>query len=232
MKASASSGKPRSMKTLVDRIYHEIRERILFRVWNDGHQVLEQELAEELGVSRTPVREALIRLQRDGLIKVTPRHGMRVLPMAPADVREIYQILSSLESLAVELAAARRPTAKELEPLERINRKMKAAHEAEDFKTWAQADEMFHYHLVELSGNRILTDVHENFWGRAQRARLTMLSIISPPERSTHEHSTVIEAIRSGDSALARERLAAHLSYIITYVNNLKEPARSVLLQR
>ncbi len=220
----------RESRTLVDRIYREIQERILYREWSDGHQVLEQELAEELGVSRTPVREALVRLQRDGLIKVVPRHGMRVVPMSPTDVREIYQILSSLESLAVMLAAERKPSAKELAPLEQSNRKMKSAHEASDFKSWALADEMFHYHLVELSGNRILTDVHENFWSRAQRARLTMLSIISPPERSTQEHARLIDAIRSGDGALARERMAAHLEHLITYVNNLEEPDRKLLL--
>jgi DNA-binding GntR family transcriptional regulator len=231
MKATSTARTARSTKTTVDRIYHEIQDRILYRVWGDGHQVLEQELAAELGVSRTPVREALVRLQRDGLIKVIPRHGMRVLPLSPTDVREIYQILSSLESLAVVLAAARRPAAKEFEALERANRKMKTSHEASDFKAWTQADEAFHYHLVELSGNRILTDVHENFWSRAQRARLTMLSLISPPARSTQEHALLLEAIRHGDGALARERLEAHLEHIIAYVNNLKEPERSVLRQ-
>ena len=222
----------RETRTLVDRIYREILDKILFRVWGDGHQVLEQQLAEELGVSRTPVREALVRLQRDGLIKVIPRHGMRVLPMSPTDVREVYQILSSLESLAVSLAAARKPTTKEFAPLVQSNRKMKAAHDASDFKTWAHADELFHYHLVELSGNRILTDVHENFWGRAQRARLTMLSFISAPARSTQEHAQLIEAIREGDSALARQRMETHLEHLITYVNNLQEPGHSMLLQR
>lgn len=219
-------------KTLVDRIYHEIQDKIIYKIWGDGHQVLEQELAEELGVSRTPVHEALIRLQRDGLIKVIPRHGMRVLPMLPTDVRDTYQILSSLESLAVELAAARKPAAEEFLPLEQANKAMKAAHEASDLKAWAQADESFHFHLVELSGNRVLTEVHEYFWVRAQRARLSMLSLIRPPARSTKEHDMLLEAIRSGEAPLARKRLESHLEHIITYVNNLKEPERNILFQR
>ena len=219
------------MKSLVDRIYHDIQDKILYKVWPDGHQVLEQELAEELGVSRTPVREALVRLQRDGLIKVTPRHGMRVLPMLPIDVREIYEILSSLESLAVSLAAERKPSAKEFEPLEQINQQMKTSHDASDIKGWAQADEVFHYHLVELSGNRILTDVHENFWVRAQRARLSMLSLMTPPARSTQEHTLLLEAIRNGDAALAKDRVEAHLEHIISFVKNLKEPDHNILRQ-
>ena len=231
MKTAPKGRNSQSQKTLVDRIYQEIQDKILYKVWGDGHQVLEQELAEELGVSRTPVREALIRLQRDGLIKVTPRHGMRVLPMSPTDVREIYQILSSLESLAVELAAKRKPSAKEFEPLEKANATMKVSHEASNLKAWAHADELFHYHLVELSGNRILTDVHENFWVRAQRARLTMLSMMPPPARSTQEHAMLLEAIRNGESVVARQRVEAHLEHIINYVNNLKEPDHSVLRQ-
>ena len=226
----ANSKKPK--KTLVDRVYHEIQNRILYNIWGTGYQALEQELSEELGVSRTPVREALIRLQRDGLVKVVPRHGMRVLPMSPADVRDTYQILSSLESLAVELAAKRKPAAKEFEPSEKANLKMKKSFDASDLKAWAQADEAFHFHLVELSGNRILTDVHENFWSRAQRARLSMLSLINPPARSTMEHTLLLEAIRQGDPSLSRERLAAHLEHIVTYASNLKEPERNILLQR
>jgi len=100
---------------------------------------------------------------------------------------------------------------------------MVVAYASSDFRTWTRADEAFHYHLVELSGNRILNEVHKNFWGRMQRARLTMLSLIKPPAGSTQEHAKIIDAIRHGNSALACERLEAHFGHIITYVNNLKE---------
>ncbi|MEO8409514.1 MAG: GntR family transcriptional regulator [Propionivibrio sp.] len=206
----------------MNQIYREIRDRIFFNTWGDGHQVLELELAHELGVSRTPVREALIRLQRDGLIKVIPRHGILVLPMSPTDVRETYEILTSLESLAVELAASRKLTAVEIEPLERANQEMKSAHDASNFMAWAKADEQFHFLLVQLSGNKILVKVHENFWGQAQRARLAMLSLIKPPARSTNQHAKLIEAIRKGSPSLARERLTLHFEHLIRYVNNLQ----------
>jgi DNA-binding GntR family transcriptional regulator len=98
----------------VERAYRALRSRILDNTWPPGYQALEQALALELGMSRTPVREALIRLHNEGLIEVVPRHGMRVLPVSPADMAEIYTILTSLESLAAELAAPRKPGPREL----------------------------------------------------------------------------------------------------------------------
>lgn len=230
MKETGKKTKGQKTKTLVDRVYHEIQNRILYNIWGTGHQALEQELAEELGVSRTPVREALIRLQRDGLVKVVPRHGMRVLPISPTDIQEIYQILTSLEALAVELAAARKLTARELQSLEQSTKEMEAAHNADDIRAWVQADENFHCRLVELSGNRILTEVVDNFWGRAQRARMTMLAMRKSTEESTLEHARLVDAIRNGDSALARETLEAHRRRGISNLSKLIEQHRNVLL--
>lgn len=229
MKSEAKRPRSRKPKTLVDRVYHEIQNRILYNVWGTGHQALEQELAEELKVSRTPVREALIRLQRDGLVKVVPRHGMRVLPISLTDIQEIHQILTSLEALAVELAAARQLSPKELELLERSTQKMNEAHEKTDIKAWAQADEDFHCSLVDLSGNRILIEVVENFWSRAQRARLTMLSMRKSTDESIQEHARLVEAIRNGDGAHAREILENHRKRGITNLIKLMEEQRNVL---
>lgn len=229
MNVAPKRSKKSKPETLVDRVYHEIQNKILNNTWSTGHQALEQELAEELGVSRTPVREALMRLERDGLVKVVPRHGMRVLPISLTDVLEIYQILTSLESLSVELAAARKLSAKELQFLERASQAMNKAHEASDLKAWAQADEDFHYHLVELSGNRILTEMVDNFWARAQRARLTMLSLRNSPTNSTREHAKLLDAIRNGDGALARETLEAHRRRGASDLKQLMEQHQTIL---
>ena len=78
-------------------------------------------------MSRTPVREALVRLAREGLVEVRSRHGMCVLPVSADDMRDIYQVLTALESTAVELVARRRPDAKELEPLVEASRDMAKA---------------------------------------------------------------------------------------------------------
>ncbi len=229
MKSETKRSSTRRPKTLVDRVYHEIQNRILYNIWGTGHQALEQELAEELGVSRTPVREALIRLQRDGLVKVVPRHGMRVLPISLTDVQEIHQVLTSLEALAVELAAARKLSGKELEQLEKSTQKMNTAHKKSDIKLWAQADEDFHCNIVELSGNRILTEVVDNFWGRAQRARMAMLALNKSTDEASAEHANLVEAIRDGKSGLAREILEQHRKHGITSLTKLLEDQRNVL---
>ena len=102
---------------MVDAAYAQIRRRILDVDWPPGFQVLEMDVATELNMSRTPVREAMIRLQREGLLEVIPRHGMRVLPVSPGDMRELYQVLTALECMAAELLALRKPGREELMPL-------------------------------------------------------------------------------------------------------------------
>lgn len=205
--------------------YREIRQRILDNAWPPGHQVLEQVLAEELGMSRTPLREALIRLQQEGLIEVIPRHGMRVLPVSPTDMREIYQILTSLEAMAAELAASRNLSNEELAPLEAASAEMEAALARDDLVAWAQADELFHLHLVALSGNQMLAELVRNFWDRAHRARMVTLHLRPKPINSTREHLDLVAAIRNGNVAKAmqiheehRKRGASELTNILQHL--------------
>src|SRR5512133_2353230 len=103
--------------SLVDAVYEQIRHRILDNVWPPGHRALEQEVALALGVSRTPVREALVRLQSEGLVEVVPRHGMRVLSLSTADMRETYEVLTALESMAAELVARQRLGTDQIAPM-------------------------------------------------------------------------------------------------------------------
>ena len=143
-----------SRPSLVEVAYHAIRRRILDNVYAPGLQVLEQTLATELGISRTPLRQALTRLQEEGLAEVIPRHGMRVLPVLPADMHEIYVVLTALESAAAELLARRRPSEAELKPLVEASRDMARALKADDLDAWAIADASFHQRLVQLTGNK------------------------------------------------------------------------------
>ncbi len=170
--------------SLVDEAYEQVRRRILDNQWPPGHRALEQEVALALGMSRTPVREALLRLQSEGLVELIPRHGMRVLPVSPTDMREIYQVLTALECMAAELLAQRKPTAEELEPLVAATRAMDKALKAENLDAWAAADERFHAQLVELAGNRQLQATVLNYWDRAHRARLFTLRLRPAPVNS------------------------------------------------
>ncbi len=182
-----------------EEAYDLVRRRILDNAYPPGHQVLESDLADELGISRTPMREAMLQLAAEGLVEVVPRHGMRVLPVSPADMAEIYVVLTALESAAAELLAARRPSEAELKPLVEATRDMSRALKADDLDAWAAADERFHHGLVELAGNRMLMDSVQRLGDRAHRARMFTLRLRPKPINSTREHTALLERIRVGD---------------------------------
>jgi len=196
--------------SMVDAAYAQLRRRILDNDWPPGHRALEHEVATELGMSRTPVREALMRLQNEGLVEVIPRHGMRVLPVSGNDMQEIYQILTALECMAAELLAARKPSAKELQPLVDATQAMDKALRADDLDAWAAADERFHAQLIDLAGNRQLQTTVLNYWDRAHRARIFTLRLRPKPVNSTKEHMQMVERLRAGDAEGAARVTRAH----------------------
>ncbi len=207
---------------MVEQAYRIIRKRILDNVYPAGYRALEREFAEALQLSRTPVREALLLLQAEGLMELIPRHGARVLPVSAEDMREIYQVLAALESAAVEIVTRERPTAANLRPLSEASRDMTAALKRDDLDAWARADEHFHRQLLELAGNSVLTTTVQLLWDRAHRARMVTLRLRPPPVHSTKEHNAIVEAIKAGDPEVAvrlykqhRERASIELLAIL-----------------
>lgn len=197
-------------RTRVDLAYEALRRRILDNAYAPGHRALESQLAAELGVSRTPLREALIRLRDEGLVEVVPRHGMRVLPVSAERMRDLYEVMTALESSAAEMAARRRPSAAELRPLEQATRDMAKALRADDLDAWASADERFHRALVELCGNRLLVQAVLGYWDRAHRARMFTLRLRPKPVHSTREHAALVARLRAGDARGAFAANRAH----------------------
>ncbi len=196
--------------SLVESAYQTMRQRIFDNVWPPGYRALEQELAVELGMSRTPMREALVRLKNEGLVELIPRHGMRVLPVSADDMRDIYEMLTALEAMAAELAVRRRPSTAQLKPLLDASRDMEHALKVDDLDAWAAADESFHSHLVALSGNRLIIDAAQNCSDRSHRARMVTLRMRPKPTHSTREHIDVLEKIRAGDGRAAFDAQRAH----------------------
>lgn len=186
--------------SLADAAYNAIRHRILDNIWVPGYQAMEQEIALQLGMSRTPVHEALMRLHNEGLVEVIPRRGMRVLPVSPTVMSEIYEILAALESAAAETLARRRPSEAELQPLVTATEAMAAALESDNLDAWAKADESFHAQLVTMAGNKLLAEAVFNYWDRAHRARMFSLRLRPRPVNSTQEHMALVERIREGDA--------------------------------
>lgn len=204
------SAQPDRSASLADVAYEKIRRRILDNTLPPGYRALEQEVALALGMSRTPVREALVRLQAEGLVELIPRHGMHVLPVSPQQMREIYEVLTALECMAVELVTRRRPTAEDIKLLTRASDEMDHALAREDLEAWATADEQFHSQLVELAGNQTLLAAVMNYWDRAHRARMFSLRLRPTPKDSTREHRALVERILEGDVDGAVRENRAH----------------------
>lgn len=205
-----AAGQGRRTRSSRDAAYEAIKGKILDNELPPGSQFLEQQLVEMCGVSRTPVREALIRLHDEGLVAIVPRRGVRILPLELPDMQEIYEVLASLEATAVALVARRRPGEAELEPFDRACRDMAAALERDDLDAWARADEEYHLHLLRLCGNRRLAGMVMQCWDQAHRARIFTLRLRPKPHRSVEEHAAVVEAIRRGDADAARELYRRH----------------------
>lgn len=194
-----------------DAVYARLKQRILDNHYPPGAQILESEIATALKASRTPVREAFVRLQQEGLLEIVPRHGVRISVLSPGDMREIYEVLMSLEPTAVELLAARKPSKAELASLVASCDAMEEALEGTpDLQAWAAADEAFHLSLARLCGNKRLAAMIMQVWDQAHRARMFTLSLRPLPVQSTAEHRAVLEAILAGDVERSREIYHAH----------------------
>jgi DNA-binding GntR family transcriptional regulator len=193
----------RAPKTLVDEAYAAIKTRILSNDFAPGVQVLERDLSALLGMSRTPVHQALARLEGEQLLELTPRHGMRVLPVSATDMQEIFQLLTSLEATAVQLLARKSPTVADLMPMRKACEAMEQALERDDLHAWAAADEAFHTQLLNQCGNRRIASVCFNFWDQAHRARMITLHLRPKPVSSTTHHGELLDALLRGDEELA-----------------------------
>ena len=175
-----------------------------------GSNHLENELAERLGMSRTPVREATLILQAQGLLEVVPRRGVKILPVSAEDMREIYLILTALEGLAVELAAGRELEPGELNAAEQAISDMDAALKKDDRDAWAAADETFHNELVRLSGNNRIAAITSMYNNQVRRARAVTLYLRPSPTKSNDDHRDVLRAIQRGDADAAKRIHTEH----------------------
>lgn len=213
----------RPKRTLVDEAYDGIKQRIRDNQMAPGANMPEQELAELLGVSRTPVREALIRLESEGLVEIVPRHGVRVLPIKTQDMHEIYDILTALEPFAARQLAQTGPSQEVIDKLEYAVAEMEQALASQDLERWARGDELFHYELLDAVGNRRLSEFAGRLNDQVHRARMITLRLREVPEKSTYEQRAVLEALREGDGKKVehlfrehRERVASELTEILS----------------
>lgn len=197
-------------QTLVEDAYQRLRLAILNNELPAGTQMPEPEIALRLGMSRTPAHEALLRLEAEGLVKMIPRRGARVLAISPDDMREIYELLTVLESRAAYCLAEGRPSRKQLKTLEQVTIDMEQALQRKDLDAWADADNRFHREVLLLHGNTRLIGVVKTLCYQAHRARMLTLRYREFPSQSTREHREIFDAIAAGDADRAAQTFTRH----------------------
>jgi DNA-binding GntR family transcriptional regulator len=203
---------PKKKPSLVEDAYKALKDAIRNNVFPPGYQGSEQEIALRLGMSRTPVHEAIIRLQEDGLVRVLSKRGVTVCPLAPEDIREIYEVIIAIEAMAAELLAALPDEERQLvaDELEEATSDMEQALRDDDLLAWAAADDLFHRTLVERCGNSRIRRIAQTVTDQAHRARMLTLKLRSKPTGSIAAHRDIIAAIRKGKAAEAHQQARQH----------------------
>lgn len=208
------------------RALRELRQKIFSGELSAGSDHLESELAEQLNMSRTPVREAVLMLEGQGLLELRPRKGVRILPLSPDDMAEIYDVLTELESLAAERAAMAGYDDDDLCDLASAIDDMDLAIARTDLDAWADADDRFHSELVRLGGNSRISAIVHMMSDQVRRARTTTLFMRPVPTKSNEDHRKVYHAIQKGDAEMARATHREHRRHAKTVIVDLLQRHR------
>lgn len=200
------------VQSRVGDAYQTLKNAIRDNLFAPGHQGSEQEIALRLGMSRTPVHEALIRLQEEGLVRILPKRGVLVTPLSPEDVGEVYDVIIALEGAAAELLAgmARPVRQPAVAALDAINARMRSALSSNDLDGWAKADDGFHRTLIDRCGNGRIARLANTIMDQSHRARMMTLRLRAKPDRSFKEHQAIVAAIKNGEPARAFELARRH----------------------
>jgi DNA-binding GntR family transcriptional regulator len=196
-----------------ETVYQRLREQIVSGVYRAGDRLPEVSLSTALAVSRTPVREALRRLESDGLVRSSGR-GVRVTALTTAAVRHAHAVRAALEALTAELAAGQQ-LAGQLAPAALADLEGKAAHleqvtAADDLERAVDLNRQFHLRIAELSGNPIALEMLDRLWNQLMVSARASLERAGRPDAVAGEHRELLAAISRGDGALASRIAADH----------------------
>ena len=196
--------------TRVDSAYDRLKDEILRGILPPGYQAPEPDIANRLGMSRTPVREALIRLEAERLVDLIPRRGARVVAISQKDFREIFEILAALEGLAANAAAHIDTSSDPLQDIHRVMEDAETALLAKDISTWSQLDDTFHRLVAGLSGNERLTNEICGLLDQVFRANAVLLRLNNAPAARETTHRMIVDAIAAGEAEQAAELAKTH----------------------
>lgn len=200
-------------RSLGEIAFQTLREAILNGSLKPGQQLVETELAKEMGISKTPIREAIRRLDSEGLIEVVPHRGAVVTGFSREDYVEIYAIRSTLEALAARLAA-KNITAAEIAELKEIVAESERLIKQGEYAAALDANTRLHDIIYRASRNKRLVDLLNQIGEYVHAMRLKAFKIPGQAERSLHEHKEIVEALSNGDADRASDLIRLHIDRI------------------
>jgi DNA-binding GntR family transcriptional regulator len=196
--------------TAADRAYAHTKERILDGAYEEGQLIGEGEVSDAVGVSRTPVREAFLRLEAEGMLRLFPKRGALVVPISAADVEDVMET-----RLLIERFAIRRAVELELDLDDQLLAAIAAQEQhaaAKDIVAFVDADREFHRIFVAATGNAIVLQMHDSL--RDQQNRMGLAALSRSEDRTARilkEHRAIVNAVTEGDPAAAENLIEAHL---------------------
>lgn len=208
---------------LRDVVFNTLRQAILKGELEPGERLMEIQLADRLGVSRTPIREAIRKLELEGLVLMIPRKGAEVAKISEKNLRDVLEVRRSLEELAIELACERM-TEDDMENLEAAQEAFRQAVETGDPMTIAETDEAYHDVIYNGTGNNKLMQILNNLREQMYRYRLEYIKDEDKRQNLLAEHSQILSAIKKRQVEDAKKAIREHIdNQEITVSRNIKE---------
>ncbi|WP_405762213.1 MULTISPECIES: GntR family transcriptional regulator [unclassified Streptomyces] len=200
--------------TAAERVYRHVKQAVLVdRRYEGGTLLTEGELADAVGVSRTPVREALLRLETEGLLKLYPKKGALVLPVSAQEIADVIETRLLVEEFTVRRAVPAPPGL--LERLAALVEEQRRHAESGDLPALMAADRGFHAEIVRSAGNQILSRLYDQLRDRQLRMGVALLhGHPERVERTLAEHTEILDALRAGEAETAAAAVRAHVGRV------------------
>ncbi|MBQ7360268.1 MAG: GntR family transcriptional regulator [Lachnospiraceae bacterium] len=195
---------------LRDVVFNTLRQAILTGELKPGERLMEIHLANRLGVSRTPIREAIRKLELEGLVTMIPRRGAEVAEITEKSLQDVLEVRRALDALSVELACDR-ITEEDLEQLEKACKTFEETIEGKDLKKIAQADVALHDIIVKATGNTRLVQMVNNLSEQMYRYRFEYIKDESNHQRLVEEHRVIFECLKRKDKETASQTAKLHI---------------------
>ncbi len=211
--------------SLTEEIENILRERILKGEYGIGERIKENRVADELKVSRTPIREAFKQLEEEGLIKTLPNRGSFALGLTREDIQDIYAVRTAVEALAIEWAV-NRISVEEMETLEDVYERMEFYTAKLESKRVLELNKDFHWIIYNASGSRFLAQILKSYQEFVEKTRKATVYNKDNLGTILFEHGQILESIQAKDGKRAVENIVTHLT------NSRKRAENSLLLSR